>query len=94
AGLVGGAVLGVLVAVVGAWVLDTPGAQLPMVALVGLLTVLFSVVGDLYESLMKRHAGVKDSGNLIPGHRGLLDRIDGVVAALPLFAVGQTWLGF
>lgn len=94
AGLVGGAVLGVLVAVVGAWVLDTPGAQLPMVALVGLLTVLFSVVGDLYESLLKRHVDVKDSGNLIPGHGGLMDRMDSVLAALPVFALGKIWLGF
>ena len=94
AGLVGGAVLGVLVAVVGAWILGTPGAQLPMVALVGLLTVLFSVVGDLYESLLKRHVDVKDSGNLIPGHGGLMDRMDSVLAALPVFALGKIWLGF
>jgi len=94
AGLVGGAALGVLVAVIGAWILDTPPAQLPLVALVGLVTVLFSVVGDLFESLLKRHVGVKDSGTLIPGHGGVLDRIDSVLAALPVFAVGKAWLGF
>jgi len=94
AGLVGGAVLGVLVAVIGAWILDTPLPQLPLVALVALLAVLFSVVGDLFESLLKRHVNVKDSGNLIPGHGGLMDRMDSVLAALPVFALGKIWLGF
>jgi len=94
AGLVGGAVLGVLVAVIGAWILDTPLPQLPLVALVALLAVLFSVVGDLFESLLKRHVDVKDSGNLIPGHGGIMDRADSVLAALPVFALGKIWLGF
>ena len=67
---------------------------MPAVALVVLVTVGFSVVGDLYESLLKRHVGAKDSGDLIPGHGGILDRIDSVLAALPVFALGKEWLGF
>lgn len=93
-GLVGGLLAGVAVAVAGAWWLGTAPSQLPLVALVAVLAVLFSVAGDLFESLLKRHVGVKDSGTMIPGHGGLLDRLDSVFAALPVFALGKIWLGF
>lgn len=93
-GLVGGVLAGVAVGIAFASFAGAQPNQLPAVALVAFVAVLFSVVGDLFESLLKRHAGVKDSGHLIPGHGGILDRVDGVLAALPVFALGKAVLDF
>lgn len=66
------------------------GTQLVVWIALAITTALVSVVGDLVESQYKRVAGVKDSGSILPGHGGILDRIDALTSALPVFALG--WL--
>jgi phosphatidate cytidylyltransferase len=89
-----GALAGTLVyaALVGWGVAAIPVGHWQLIGL-SLLTVGFSIVGDLFESLIKRQAQLKDSGSLLPGHGGLLDRIDSVLAAFPIFVVGRQLIG-
>jgi len=60
--------------------------------LVLLLVVAASIVGDLFESQLKRRAGIKDSSNLLPSHGGVLDRIDALIPVLPFAALVASWL--
>ena len=64
--------------------------NLPLFAFVLMLLTALSIVGDLFESLLKRQAGLKDSSNILPGHGGLLDRIDSQTSTLPIVAL--LWL--
>ena len=63
-----------------------------LLVLLSVILTFISVSGDLYFSFLKREAGVKDSGKILPGHGGILERIDSVLAAMPVFVVGYNWL--
>lgn len=89
-GFVGGVLLTCVVAVLGARLgpvaaLNT--VSLPLLLVAAVVLALLSVVGDLFESLLKRLQNMKDSGNILPGHGGVMDRLDSITAALPLYAL-------
>lgn len=88
-GAAGGLVLCILWAWgVGPSVFGIAGEALVILVLLSLVVGIFSIAGDLTESAFKRLSGVKDSGSILPGHGGLLDRTDSLLAAMPVFALG------
>lgn len=91
-GVYGAAAAVILLAVGGAYYFDLKGGEFIVFMSISLLAAAVSIVGDLYESLLKRVAGVKDSGRILPGHGGMLDRIDSLTAGAPVFALGYRLL--
>lgn len=91
AGLIGGMISAAIVGFLVAMAFDA-GLRFVAAAVASVLAVI-AQSGDLFESAMKRRAGVKDSGTLIPGHGGVLDRIDGLMAAAPVLAIWQLAVG-
>ncbi|HEV8333413.1 MAG TPA: phosphatidate cytidylyltransferase [Steroidobacteraceae bacterium] len=89
-GVLGGFAAAAVMAAIGVWWFKVDA---PRFAALCIIVVVASIIGDLTESLFKRHAGLKDSGTLLPGHGGLLDRVDSITAAAPVFLVGLERLG-
>jgi phosphatidate cytidylyltransferase len=91
-GVFGALLANSLLAALGAWWFELPAVLWVYFIALCMVTTLLSVAGDLFESLLKRHAGVKDSGTMLPGHGGILDRIDSAMAAAPPFVLGLHWM--
>ncbi len=90
-GLLGGIFASTLFTVAFCYFADIKQAHWGLYAGLSVVVALFSAVGDLLESMFKREAGLKDSGSCLPGHGGILDRIDSLTAAAPIFVACYIW---
>ncbi len=88
---VGGVVAAVLFVLAFCYYTNVDTSVWPIYAVMTAFIALFSAVGDLLESMFKREAGLKDSGSCLPGHGGILDRIDSLTAAAPMFVICFAW---
>ncbi len=91
-GALGGILLGMVFAAIFAILQGFSLGRVVNFVALSLILVIVSISGDLFESVVKRHCGMKDSGTILPGHGGVLDRIDALTAAAPLFLVGLQFL--
>jgi phosphatidate cytidylyltransferase len=94
AGVWGGLAAVALLAIVASLLANAGVAEAMLLVVASLVTGFVSVLGDLLESMLKRFRGIKDSSQLLPGHGGIMDRIDSLTAAIPVFALMITLLGW
>lgn len=87
-GVYGGLIVCVVIAVIYAFLKELSLISTVFLIVLSVITAVASVLGDLFESMFKRERGIKDSGTLLPGHGGVLDRIDSITAAAPIFLLG------
>lgn len=90
-GLAGGVAAAVIFVLAFSYFTDVDMGVWPIYAVMTIFIALFSAIGDLLESMFKREAGLKDSGSCLPGHGGILDRLDSLTAAAPIFVLCYAW---
>jgi phosphatidate cytidylyltransferase len=93
-GFLGGVIFACIMVTIAGYFIGWTTAQYQVVLPVTVLITTISVLGDLNESMFKRQAGIKDSGSILPGHGGILDRIDSLTATAPIYALCYAMLGW